>query len=98
MIELCYCINKRISKEEPVKIICWNLLEAFDTVSYNRLLKRQKSTPLGPGFCSKELECAVFLENGKATENRLNGERIKLMNGKKLSVKHSELSGLAQCC
>lgn len=98
MLEFFYGINKRVSKEEPGKIVCSNLLEAFDTVSYNRLLKRQKLTPLGLGFYSKQLGCAVFLENGKDTKNQLNGERINLIYGKQLSVRHSELPSLAQCC
>jgi len=98
MLEFFYCINKRVSKEETVKIVYWNVLDAFDAVSYNRLLKRQKLTPLGPGFFSKQLECAIFLEKVNAAENQLNGERINLTYGKKLSARHSELPSLAQCC
>lgn len=92
MLEFFYCNNKRVNKGELVKIVYWDLLEVFDTVSYNSLLKQPKIDSSGTRICSKQLECAVFLENGKVTENKLNGRRSDFTHGKMLSVGCSELS------
>lgn len=43
MLEFFYCNNKRVNKGEPVKIVYGDLLEAFDTVFYNSLLKKAKN-------------------------------------------------------
>lgn len=79
-------IKKRVIKEEPVKIVYWKLLVAFDTVSYKRLLKKTKIYSTELRFHSKQLERAIFLENGKATENQLEGERIDLTYGKSYTL------------
>lgn len=84
MLEFFYCINKKVSEEEPVKIVYCNLLEAFDSL-LQYAVKKTKINSTGAGILlSAAGMCCIFR---KWQECRKPSQWIKLTYSKKLSMR-----------